>query len=281
LIPEQSTAAIIVHHKDAKYYSVGESRVEQLMKSWDEYNFFRYASESFAAYQNLFQPNFQPAFTDPTLRYYGAWFLMAILFAGRLFPNWYISEAAHLLTFIAFLFGVFIFYLLARRWLGRWSAFGAASLFALQPVLWGHGFINARDIPFMVGFLATIHFGLRWSDSLTVADFPSVKQEPVHGSALMRSDWDGISRMRRFVLILLAVIGFIGFALLLPDLGTAWSARAVSLADTSSAERAGCLPAPDPWDILDGGCLSGADIALACPAFFTCRASPSSSFMGG
>jgi 5-methyltetrahydrofolate--homocysteine methyltransferase len=32
LVPEQSTAAIIVHHKDAKYYSVGESRVEQLMK---------------------------------------------------------------------------------------------------------------------------------------------------------------------------------------------------------------------------------------------------------
>ena len=32
LIPEQSTAAIIVHHAQAKYYSVGESRVEQLMK---------------------------------------------------------------------------------------------------------------------------------------------------------------------------------------------------------------------------------------------------------
>jgi 5-methyltetrahydrofolate--homocysteine methyltransferase len=32
LIPEQSTAAIIVHHPDAKYYTVGESRVEQLMK---------------------------------------------------------------------------------------------------------------------------------------------------------------------------------------------------------------------------------------------------------
>lgn len=32
LIPEQSTAAIIVHHEKAKYYSVGESRVEQLMK---------------------------------------------------------------------------------------------------------------------------------------------------------------------------------------------------------------------------------------------------------
>jgi 5-methyltetrahydrofolate--homocysteine methyltransferase len=33
LVPEQSTAAIIVHHPDAKYYSIGESRVEQLIRS--------------------------------------------------------------------------------------------------------------------------------------------------------------------------------------------------------------------------------------------------------
>ncbi len=32
LIPEQSTAAIIVHHKNATYYNVGDSRIEQLMK---------------------------------------------------------------------------------------------------------------------------------------------------------------------------------------------------------------------------------------------------------
>jgi len=31
LIPEQSTAAIVVHHPAAKYYSVGVNRVEQLM----------------------------------------------------------------------------------------------------------------------------------------------------------------------------------------------------------------------------------------------------------
>ena len=33
LVPEQSTAAIIVPHPEAKYFSVGESRVEQLLKS--------------------------------------------------------------------------------------------------------------------------------------------------------------------------------------------------------------------------------------------------------
>ena len=32
LVPEQSTAAIIVHHPEAKYFNVGTSRVEQLLK---------------------------------------------------------------------------------------------------------------------------------------------------------------------------------------------------------------------------------------------------------
>jgi 5-methyltetrahydrofolate--homocysteine methyltransferase len=32
LVPEQSTAAIIVHHPNAKYFNVGVSRVEQLMQ---------------------------------------------------------------------------------------------------------------------------------------------------------------------------------------------------------------------------------------------------------
>jgi 5-methyltetrahydrofolate--homocysteine methyltransferase len=32
LVPEQSTAAIVVHHPAARYYSLGESRVEQLLK---------------------------------------------------------------------------------------------------------------------------------------------------------------------------------------------------------------------------------------------------------
>lgn len=33
LVPEQSTAAIIVHHPEAKYFNVGTSRVEQLLNN--------------------------------------------------------------------------------------------------------------------------------------------------------------------------------------------------------------------------------------------------------
>ncbi|HEX7555863.1 MAG TPA: vitamin B12 dependent-methionine synthase activation domain-containing protein, partial [Leptolinea sp.] len=32
LVPEQSTAAIILHHPLAKYFNIGESRIDQLMK---------------------------------------------------------------------------------------------------------------------------------------------------------------------------------------------------------------------------------------------------------
>ena len=32
LIPEQSTAAIIIHHPEAKYFNIGETRIEQLMR---------------------------------------------------------------------------------------------------------------------------------------------------------------------------------------------------------------------------------------------------------
>ncbi|MBE3144565.1 MAG: hypothetical protein IMZ61_11670 [Planctomycetes bacterium] len=32
MVPEQSTAAIIVHHPQARYFNIGESRIEQLTK---------------------------------------------------------------------------------------------------------------------------------------------------------------------------------------------------------------------------------------------------------
>jgi 5-methyltetrahydrofolate--homocysteine methyltransferase len=33
LVPEQSTAAIIIHHPNAKYFNIGENRIDQLMKA--------------------------------------------------------------------------------------------------------------------------------------------------------------------------------------------------------------------------------------------------------
>ena len=35
MVPEESTCAIIVHHPEATYYNIGESRVDQLMRAKD------------------------------------------------------------------------------------------------------------------------------------------------------------------------------------------------------------------------------------------------------
>ncbi len=204
--------------------AVGLWTIHDYGESWDETNFFRYANESLSAYPGLFQPGFQLEFTDPTLRYYGAWFLMLIVLVGRLFPGWVLSDVAHLLTFLTFQAGILFLYLLARRWLKPLSAFGAALLFAAQPVFWGHAFINARDIPFMVGFVASILFGVRMVDSLSLPPAPAKVTPP----ALT------LSRTQKWTLPILTLLGLIFFALLASHLRTTWGAR-VYLADTSSA----------------------------------------------
>ena len=215
-------------------FAIGLFTIHDYGEGWDEYNFFQYASESLSAYQHLFQPGYTPSFSDPTLRYYGAWFLMSTVLAAKLIPQWYIPEVAHLMTFVIFLVGVFLFYRLARRWLTRWASFGAAALFATQPVLWGHGFINARDIPFMAAFLAAVHFGLRWSDAFSAEDFSSTT-ESAQTSRAMRQDWAGLPPLFKILLTLLTAAGIFVIASFIPDLQAGWAARGISLADTSSA----------------------------------------------
>jgi hypothetical protein len=205
---------------------IGLWTIHDYGESWDEYNFFQYARESLSAYPGLFQPDFKLEFSDPTLRYYGAWFLMTIVLAARLFPNWIISDVAHLLTFFVFLSGILVMYLLARRWLKPMASFGAALLFAAQPVLWGHAFINARDIPFMVGFLSSIYFGLKMVDSL------SISPKPKTNTAIPT---DTLPLAKKIILPLLAILGMVGFGILAVSLRTGWESRAVLLADTSSA----------------------------------------------
>jgi hypothetical protein len=199
-------------------------------ESWDEYNFFNYAEESLAAYPGLFQTGFERVFSDPTLRHYGAWFLMTCVLAARLFPDLIISDVAHFLTFLVFQVGIVFLYLLARRWLDPWPSFGAALLYATQPVFWGHAFINARDIPFQVTFMAALYFGLRLSDSLP--PLPEMKKLKLDTSEWTRLDWP-----LRIGLVLLFLLGMFVFAWLAFDLYAVWMSESALRADTSDARE--------------------------------------------
>ncbi|MGZ9235614.1 MAG: hypothetical protein ACXW4E_08825, partial [Anaerolineales bacterium] len=66
------------------------------------------------------------------------------------------ASAWHLINFLFFQLGVFFFYRLASRWMKSAAALAASALFAWQPLLWGHAFINPKDPPFLMFILASV-----------------------------------------------------------------------------------------------------------------------------
>ena len=76
------------------------------------------------------------------------------------------ASAWHLTNFLFFQLGVYFLYRLARRWMRPAAALASAGLFAWQPLLWGHAFINPKDPPFLVLFLASVCLGFEMVDRL-------------------------------------------------------------------------------------------------------------------
>ncbi len=84
------------------------------------------------------------------------------------FLNWLGFDSAsawHLVNFLTFNLGVYLLYRLASKWMKNKSALAAAALFAFQPLLWGHAFINPKDIPFLTFFLGSVLFGFEMVDA--------------------------------------------------------------------------------------------------------------------
>jgi len=198
-------------------------------ESWDEENFFQYARESLSAYKAILGGAPALPYSDPTLRHYGAWFWIVCVLAGRLFPRFYISDVAHYLIFLTFQAGVWGMYALAKRWLKPWTALSVALLFATQPLLWGHAFINERDIPCLSGFVLTMYLGLRWTDSclsLLPAATASKKRQIDAGA-----EWRSRSLLLRLMLILLWIGGGVALAAWVWQQVHLWLARAPLQAD--------------------------------------------------
>jgi hypothetical protein len=137
-------------------------------QTWDDQGLWDYADFSQQNYGDLFAGRL-PADRAPTNhRYYGPAFL---LFAGGLqnaahAVGWQVPklDVWHFAIFLSFLAGLAAFYALCMRISNPRSALWASLVFALQPLVWGHAFINAKDIPFMAAFLLAVVAGLRAAD---------------------------------------------------------------------------------------------------------------------
>jgi hypothetical protein len=129
--------------------------------SWDEPDIYKYGKYALNAYSYFLHPQDLPEFSSNLNNYGPAYFMLGTLFA-RGFDD--PRQAWHLFYFITFLAGDFVLYLFSKRYMDHWAAFGVALLFLAQPLLWGHAFINPKDMAFLVFFMASIFLGFQMSD---------------------------------------------------------------------------------------------------------------------
>ncbi len=77
------------------------------------------------------------------------------------------ASAWHLVNFVFFQLGVYFLYRLSTRWMKPSAALATTAFFSYQPLLWGHAFINPKDPPFLVFFLASVCLGFEVVDEIT------------------------------------------------------------------------------------------------------------------
>ncbi len=90
-------------------------------------------------------------------RLYGSFFNSIFAFVGD-HSSLEAYDAGHLLIAITSLIGVLFAYRLGRRIAGSMAGFFSALLLVLTPLYYGHSFMNAKDLPFAVLFLASIFY---------------------------------------------------------------------------------------------------------------------------
>ncbi len=155
--------------------------------SWDEPLFYAYADTIPYAYSITerlsgdfdIENAYGPSAADHKI-YGPAYLLPAKVVVDLLDWALPVSRVAlwHLVNFLTFQAGVVFFYALCQRWLNTFAAFGATLLFSTQPIFWGHAWINPKDIPFTVFFIAAIFLGFRMVDRLSQEEADAQPRAP-------------------------------------------------------------------------------------------------------
>jgi hypothetical protein len=143
--------------------------------SADEPRFFEYGYQSLNAYRSWIDYQYIPSFGKDDLRYYGPVFAISTALVGSLIkifvPRIFEADIWHYSYFVDFQITGLFLYWLANRWFTRKTSFILTALFLFQPLLWGHAFINPKDIPFLMAFTGSIALGLWAADKLPIGEF--------------------------------------------------------------------------------------------------------------
>jgi len=179
--------------------------------SIDENARYEFALETIARYSNL-EPN-------PRIGDKGPVYFVLAKFGGDLIhlinPNLSNIQAWHHIHFLSFILATIAFYSICLHFLSPQLAFVTSALFNTQPLLFGHAFINPKDIPFMSLFLLTVSSGLIMVNKLkdTDKDINERGFLPVISRSI-RQDWFKLKQHQRILCILLIFFHLVGILLL-------------------------------------------------------------------
>jgi len=184
--------------------------------SWDEHFHKVYAEHTL----ETFLGQRAPGDTLMDLRFYGPAFSVPWLilrnFLTDLVPGLNSADAGHIVYWLAFLPAPLLIYALGLRHVGRTAALAGALLFASQPRIFGHAFVNPKDTPFMTAFLVAVWAGFLASDELVRGE----TRPSLHG--LLREGGDSLRGLmtawRDAALRVKIALGIVWFALLLTAL---------------------------------------------------------------
>jgi hypothetical protein len=160
-------------------------------ESWDDLSLQKYAAKSLDAYRTWPQQGLVKI-TEEDLGNYGPSYVMSVALATRALSAVIplsLPDLRHLFYFITYLAGIWAFYALGACWLTRNAAIGATLLFMTQPILWGHAFMNPKDIPFLAFFLLTVNFGFKMADDIKPLSFDSLTPSAKKTLALLTALW--------------------------------------------------------------------------------------------
>lgn len=164
---------------------------------WDDFPFtIPYGENSLSSYRTLIfehSGDFYCSYLVSKDCYYGpAYFVLVTIIVNlvqNINPALMSLDIWHAMNFIVLNIGIFSLYLLSRLWLTKRTSFSVALLFAVQPLLRGQGFINPKDLPFTMFFLASVTTG-----SIMVETFGRIFCDQSRWAVDYRKSWVEIWR---------------------------------------------------------------------------------------
>jgi len=210
--------------------------------SWDEERNYTVGADALQAYLSPLRYQDYLAHGDPLAHHGPSYFMLFASLARGLTllnPTWHIADGRHIVTYLSFLVALAAFYAMALRLTHRRTAWMATALFATQPLLFGHAFINQKDTPFLACFLISVAVGLYAVDRVGAQGNPRPGAEQESDLDMARHAWKRAGRARHLLALSYLLIG----AVLLTDLVLpSW--RQARLAYMAQAASQGVASAP-------------------------------------